>query len=54
LNLEPNLAALHLPFRLGLAVPWNVGGNATTPIVGLYVRLFFESAREVEFGRTGR
>ncbi len=54
LNLEPNLAALRLPFRIGLAVPWNVDGDVTKPSVGLYVRIFFESPREVEYGRTGK
>ena len=54
LDIEPNLAALHLPFRLGFAIPWSLGGAASLPSVGLFVRLFFESAREVEYGRTGR
>ena len=54
LDLIPNLAALGLPFRIGLAIPWNIGADGTKPALGLYVRLFFESSREVEFGRTGR
>jgi hypothetical protein len=53
LDLEPNLAALHLPFRLGLAIPWNIG-NETQPSLGLFVRLFFESSREIEYARSGR
>ena len=54
LDIEPNLAALGLPFRVGLAIPWNIGAYATQPSLGLFVRLFFESPREVEYGRTGR
>ena len=54
LDLEPNLAALRLPFRIGLAIPWTIGADATQPSLGVFVRLFFESAREIEYGRTGR
>lgn len=53
LDVEPNLAALHLPFRLGLAIPWNIGADGSQPSLGLFVRLFFESAREIEYARTG-
>ena len=54
LNLVPNLEPLRLPFRLGLAVPWSVGGRDTEPSLGIFVRLFVESGREIAYGETGR
>jgi hypothetical protein len=54
LDIEPNLAALGLPFRVALAIPWNINTDATQPSLGVFVRLFFESPREIEYGRTGR
>ncbi len=53
LNLVPNLAAIGLPFRLGFAIPWNVGAEATRPSIGFYVRVFFESEREKRYAREG-
>jgi hypothetical protein len=50
LNLVPSLAPLGLPFAIGLGVPWAIGVRSTEPTLGVLVRLFFESAREIEYG----
>ena len=42
-----------LPFRIGFAIPWAIGVSQTQPALGLYIRLFFVTSREVEYGRTG-
>jgi hypothetical protein len=56
--LAPNVVAdctpLSLPFRLALAIPIVLGERATEPSAGLYVRLFFVTGREAEFGKTGQ
>jgi hypothetical protein len=54
LNLVPNLEPLGLPFRLGLALPWSIGARDTEPSVGIFVRIFIESGREIAYGETGR
>jgi hypothetical protein len=54
LNLVPNLEPLRLPLRLGLALPWLVGGRQAEPSMGIFVRLFIESGREIAYGETGR
>jgi hypothetical protein len=42
-----------LPFRLGVALPVNVGADPSSPSFGLFVRLVVLTSREVEYGRTG-
>ncbi len=37
-----------LPFRLGIAIPVNVGADATTTSYGMFVRLILLTSREVE------
>jgi len=54
LNLVPNLEPLRLPFRIGLALPWAIGARETEPSVGIFVRIFVESGREIAYGETGR
>jgi hypothetical protein len=49
-EIVPNFEPAGLPLRLGLALPWTVGAAADQPSVGIFVRLFYESAREIEFG----
>jgi hypothetical protein len=51
LNFVPSLIPLGLPFKIGLGVPWAIGVRTTEPTLGLLVRLFFESAREIEYGK---
>lgn len=53
LNVVPNLEPLGLPFRLGLALPWSLGSRETQPSLGIFVRLFVESGREIAYGETG-
>jgi hypothetical protein len=54
LDVVPNFAPAGLPFRLGLALPWVVGSAADQPSVGIFVRLLYESAREIEFATRAR
>lgn len=49
-ELVPSLEPLGIPFGIGFAVPVAVGEPADRPSVGLYLRIFYESAREIEFG----
>ena len=49
LDVVPNFAPAGLPFRIGLAVPWAVGERGDRPSMGLFLRIFYESAREIEF-----
>lgn len=52
LNIVPDLTPTGLPFRVGLALPWNlVGISSAEPGLGIFVRVFFVSGRESEFGR---
>jgi len=53
LNMVSDLTPLGLPFRFGVAIPWLVAADATRPSLGLYVRLFYVSERESEYGRAG-
>lgn len=48
----PNLEPAGLPFRIGLALPWVVGERDDRPSVGVFLRIFYESAREIAFGAT--
>ncbi len=56
LDVVPNLEPAGLPLRLGLALPWFVGSEGDRPALGILLRVFYESAREIEFGSnaTGR
>ena len=54
LNLVPDLTPRGLPFRIGLAVPWSVGQRETEPSLGIFLRLYYVSGREAEFGRGSR
>lgn len=54
LDIVPDLTPAGLPFRLGLAIPWNVGVSSWEPGLGVFVRIFFVSGREIEFGRGAR
>lgn len=49
LDLVPNLTPAGLPLRIGLALPVTVGAGAQEPSVGIYLRLFYESDREIAF-----
>ena len=54
LNIVPDLTPTGLPFRVGLALPWNIVGiSAAEPGLGIFVRLYYVSGREIEFGRGG-
>jgi hypothetical protein len=52
-NLVPNFVPAGFPLRVGLALPWVVGAEGTRPSFGLYVRLFYESSREILFAKKG-
>jgi hypothetical protein len=47
----PDLTPIGLPFRVGLVGSYSFGAPATIPSWGVFIRLFIESAREVEFDR---
>jgi hypothetical protein len=49
-EIVPNLEPAGIPFRLGFALPVAVGEQSDRPSVGFFVRVFYESAREIEFG----
>lgn len=49
-EIVPNLEPLGIPLGLGFALPVSFGEPDDRPSVGLYVRVFYESAREIEFG----
>jgi hypothetical protein len=47
-----DMTSAGLPFRLGIALPVNIGARATDASYGLFVRLVLLTAREREYGRT--
>jgi hypothetical protein len=47
-NIVPNLVPAGIPFGVGLALPWAIGERDTRPSLGLFVRIFYESSREIE------
>jgi hypothetical protein len=49
LNVVPNFTPAGLPLRVGLALPWSVGERDDRPSVGVFLRVFYESAREIAF-----
>ena len=49
LDVVPNFEPAGLPLRIGLALPWAVGARDDRPSVGFFLRVFYESARELEF-----
>jgi hypothetical protein len=51
LNVVPNFVPAGIPVRVGLALPWVPGEQDTRPSFGIYLRVFYESAREIEFAR---
>lgn len=53
LDVVPNFAPAGLPFRIGLALPWTVGERDDRPSLGLFMRIFYESAREIAFAAPG-
>jgi hypothetical protein len=50
LDVVPELSPLHLPLRLGLAIPWAVGVPGTQPSLGVFLRIFVESREERAYG----
>lgn len=48
-DVVPNFTPAGLPLRLGLALPWNVGERDDRPSVGVFLRVFYESEREIAF-----
>jgi hypothetical protein len=51
INIEPNLVPAGIPLRLGLALPWAINERDDRPSMGFFVRIFYESSREIEFAR---
>jgi hypothetical protein len=49
-EIVPNLEPTGIPLRLGFALPVAVGEQSDRPSLGFFVRIFYESAREIEFG----
>lgn len=49
IDVVPNLEPTGLPLRIGLALPWNIGERDDRPSLGIFLRVFYESAREIEF-----
>jgi hypothetical protein len=52
LNIEPNLVPIDIPLRLGLGVPLVIDERDDRPSLGIFLRVFYESAREIEFARS--
>ena len=51
LNIFPNLIPLGLPGKFGLAIPLAIGVGDWQPSMGVFVRVFIDSASEIEQGR---
>jgi hypothetical protein len=51
LNVVPNFVPAGIPIRVGLALPWIPGEQDTRPSFGIFLRLFYESEREIAFAR---
>jgi hypothetical protein len=51
LDVVPDLTSVGLPFRVGLVGSYSFGAPATIPSWGVFIRVFIESRREVEFDR---
>jgi hypothetical protein len=49
-EIVPNFEPVGIPLRLGFALPVAVGEQSDRPSLGFYVRIFYESQREIEFG----
>jgi hypothetical protein len=43
-NLMADTSTLHLPFRVGVAVPWVIGASDTQPSIGVYLRVMVRTA----------
>jgi hypothetical protein len=50
-ELVPDLAPAGLPFAVAFVLPYSVAADARAASYGFFVRLFFESAREVAYAR---
>jgi hypothetical protein len=53
-NIVPNIVPAGVPLRVGLALPWSIGERDDRPSLGVFVRVFYEAAREIEFARGQR
>lgn len=53
-NVVADCTSVGLPFRVAFGVPLSLGARETEPSLGIYLRLFFVTERELEYGRTGR
>jgi hypothetical protein len=51
LDVVPDLTPVGLPFRVGIVGSYSFGAPGSVPWWGAFIRVFFESAREVEFDR---
>jgi hypothetical protein len=51
LDVVPDLTPIGLPFRIGLVGSYSFAAPATIPSWGVFLRLFIESGREVEYDR---
>jgi hypothetical protein len=49
-DIMADLAAIGLPVRLGVALPWSPGASDTQPSFGIYVRLMVEPRRDIQSG----
>ncbi|HEX8789871.1 MAG TPA: hypothetical protein VF765_02895 [Polyangiaceae bacterium] len=49
-ELVPHLEPLGIPLGIGFALPMVVDAPEDRPSFGFYLRVFYESAREIEFG----
>jgi hypothetical protein len=49
LDVVPNLAPAGVPLRIGLALPWVIGEQQEHVSLGLFLRIFYESEREIAF-----
>jgi hypothetical protein len=51
LDIVPNLVPAGIPLRFGVAIPVTIAARDEEPSYGFFLRIFYESERELAFGR---
>jgi hypothetical protein len=50
-NIVPNLVPIGVPLRVGIAFSWAIAERDDQPSLGVFLRVFYESTREIEFAK---